>query len=364
MQSRTPKPKPKPIPLPPETGYPAPMPSSPVPTSPIPPVSSGQRAPMAISQPGPPATPNTLGVLRVDLPMSVQVNEPFSLDLWLQPVDRSFSGTVGVFMEQTHKMIYEPRTFNLRAGARQTVRARVLKSRSGLAEVIASANGWDDLYVTLDAGFSAKLKASQLGQPLESGTAQTFTFDFVDSLGKPLPLDAPVKLMVSASKAKLKWRPEFPASERIEVDIARGATSTPPIEVTPQALAPDKGILLVDVKINNDFVILNEGIQFTILPRWWVPMLMAVLGGVLHGLYQIVRDLAAAEKLLRRRIARAFGSLVTSGLAGALAYFLSNFDVLGIKIDTSSLRGFVILGFLFSYVGIDLILKTLVPTKK
>jgi len=51
-------------------------------------------------------------------------------------------------------------------------------------------------------------------------------------------------------------------------------------------------------------------------------------------------------------------------LAGGLAFVLSDLNLIGIKIDTSSLRGFVILGFLFSYVGIDLILKTVAPGEK
>jgi hypothetical protein len=50
-------------------------------------------------------------------------------------------------------------------------------------------------------------------------------------------------------------------------------------------------------------------------------------------------------------------------LAGAIAYLLANYEVLGFKADTTQLRGFLILGFLFAYVGIDTILK-IVTAKK
>jgi len=73
--------------------------------------------------------------------------------------------------------------------------------------------------------------------------------------------------------------------------------------------------------------------------------------------------LVVADRSFPQRVAGALGLIASGSVAGALAYFLSNFDVLGIAVDTSSLRGFVILGFLFSYVGVDLILKTLVSPK-
>jgi len=49
--------------------------------------------------------------------------------------------------------------------------------------------------------------------------------------------------------------------------------------------------------------------------------------------------------------------ILPGALAGALAYFLVNMNILGIKIDTTALQGFLVLGFLFAYVGIDTILK-------
>jgi len=49
--------------------------------------------------------------------------------------------------------------------------------------------------------------------------------------------------------------------------------------------------------------------------------------------------------------------------ARLLGYLLGKWNVLGIKVDTTSLQGFVVLGILFSYVGIDLVLTALAQRK-
>lgn len=302
----------------------------------------------------------TLGNLRVDLPLTVEVNEPFKMDVWLEPFDDSFSGDVQVFLEQTDKMLYEPRVFTLRPGARRTVQARVLKSRSGLAEVVASANGWEDMFVSLDAGFAARLRANNLDRTMESGSTQSFTLDFVDGQGNATPLDAPVTVALQASKARIRQRDKDWA-ERVAFEIRRGATSSPVIEIQPEAWSTDTGIVQAEVRINYDYLVLGQQrFEFTILPRWWLPLVMGILGGILHGLYQVSKEITAAKRgVLRIGMAK----LASSASAGALSYFLANWDILGIQVDTTSLRGFVVVGFLFAYVGVDLVVKSVLPRR-
>lgn len=48
---------------------------------------------------------------------------------------------------------------------------------------------------------------------------------------------------------------------------------------------------------------------------------------------------------------------MTSILAGIIAWLFADFDILGIKLDPHVLRTYPLLGFLFSYIGIDVLLR-------
>jgi hypothetical protein len=45
--------------------------------------------------------------------------------------------------------------------------------------------------------------------------------------------------------------------------------------------------------------------------------------------------------------------IITSIVAGLLAYLTANLDLFGIKLDPNILRTYPLLGFLFAYIGID-----------
>ncbi len=341
------------------------------------------------------------GGFLIDLPYKVEINKPFDLDIWLAPQDPKFNGPVQVFMEQNSRMQYKPRVFTLKPGIRKTIQARILKSDSGLAEIIATADGWEDYRVQVDAGFSAKIRSS-LKPSIESGKRQSFTIDFIDTNGKPVSLDGPVSVTLQSSNAKIRQvgkmscddegqtaddgqnsntnnqngnlntsrssgvrRTNTTITERwcdnIRFTVERGTSSTPLIEVKPETIFPEKGVILVEVRINGDFFLLNDQISFDILPRWWVPLLMTIVGGLLYSLYKVMKgqDKPKGHQPDQRVSALSFFSItvLTGIFAGVLAYLLGNYGILGFKVDSSSLQGYVILGFLFSYVGVDAILK-------
>src|SRR5260370_42607015 len=63
------------------------------------------------------------GSLEVDLPFTVNLNEPFKLDVWLDPKDPKTlsSEEAEIYMEQTDRVSYEPRVFKLHPGERKTI---------------------------------------------------------------------------------------------------------------------------------------------------------------------------------------------------------------------------------------------------
>src|SRR2546423_4707007 len=101
----------------------------------------------------------TVGWIEVDLPDRVKLGKQYDIDIWLHPSDPSYTGTVKVYMEQTDRVQYDPRVFDLKTGERKIIKAQVTATEAGLAVIRATADGWDDLSISLDAGFSAKLQA-------------------------------------------------------------------------------------------------------------------------------------------------------------------------------------------------------------
>lgn len=308
----------------------------------------------------------TAGWMEVDVPEKVKIGKPFDMDIWLRPSDPNFSGTVKVFMEQTDRVQYNPRVFDLKPGERKTIKAQVNASESGLTEIIASADGWSDLSIPLDAGFSVKLRANNLPDSIDGGSIQDFNLEFVDSHGENIRLDAPVKLTLQSSKLEIHAKGEKVWGNQIDMNISAGASSTPVLEVRPESWSKtDTGMIRSEVKIENDRVLYDQTFPLIkIKPRWWLPLLLAVCGGILFSLYQVSQELSSFKGTLTRSLITVVISRIAPGaLAGALAYLLANYDVLGFKADTTELRGFLILGFLFSYVGIDTILKLVAPQK-
>jgi hypothetical protein len=297
-----------------------------------------------------------VGKPHFDLPLHVEMLEPFKVDVWIEALDPSFVGAARIYMEQTDTVAYYPRVFSIKLGERKTIEARVLKSHSGLAEISASGDGWGPAAAAIDAGFTGKLR-SDIGESIEGGSQKDFRLSLVDVHEKPIRLDVPVRATIQASNALIRLGLEAPWSNAIEVDFPRGASSAPPIEITSESFTRKVATVTATLKINHSYPILSESFQFMVSPRWWMLLLMSVLGGLLHCFYETSKELlrtgANKQSGLRKIVARA----TIAAISGTVGYLLASANLVGIKVDTTSLWGFIILGFLFSCAGIDVVLK-------
>jgi len=290
-----------------------------------------------------------------DLPPRVEINQPFKIDVWIKPLGNNVDGAATIYMEQTNSVTYDPPKFTIKLGERKTIEARILKSRAGLAEITATGDDWGPIEATVDAGFLPILKAN-LPDVIEGGSERAFDLSFVDSRAKLVPLDAPVKLSLHASNAKMRLASTEPWTEAIDFQIERGASSTPPINIVFESYFRKAGLLTAAIKMNEDYTILNDTFHLEILPRWWVALLMSILGGLLNWFYETTKHWLKAGGRTKHRH-KPLASFVVASISGVIGYFLASTNVVGIKLDTTSLRAFVIIGFLFSYVGVDLVLK-------
>lgn len=308
----------------------------------------------------------SVGYFLTDLPIKLEKDKPFDMDIWFIPHDPQYKESVKVYMEQTTKVKYNPRVFTLKPRERKTINVNIVKTYSGLVVVAASAEPTCDiLEQTIDAGFSAKLKTNIDG-PIEGNLVKSFSIAFVDNQGNRVPMDANLTLTLQASKLRIRQLPTDDWADKLVLDIKANSSSTPVVEIKPETWFADTGVISAEIKTKGyDFVIHDENIWINIQSRWYIPLLMAIFGGMLHSFYEVSKKYQA-DKIRASRFILSVGipGFVTGALAGTLAYLLASWGVLGIKVDTTTIQGFIILGFLFSYVGIDLILKTVTQQKE
>lgn len=305
---------------------------------------------------------NSVGQLKAEVPPNIEINEPFSIDIWFEPNDSKFSKTVTVYMDQAKNIQYDPRVFQFEPKKKKTIRARLIKSRSGLAVIKANSIGCTSLEKVLNAGFPLKFSAPELEKPIERGVT-FWTIVFADNSGKPIPLDATVSFHLRAYNAYFRTRSNN-LSREVVFDSERGTDSSQTLQIEPSSLWESKGRVDVVAIINENELLHSETIRFTILPSQTVLFFMAIVGGILYSLYLISKEIMEVPSPVKWFFSRGLLKIVAGFITGSLAYFLAEWDVLGIKVDTTTYRGFVILGFLFSYVGIDTILKKISERKK
>jgi hypothetical protein len=249
----------------------------------------------------------------------------------------------------------------LKPHKRETVRATVLQSSSGLARIQATTEepGWIYLDTVLNSGFKARLK-SNIDAPVPAAQRKTFAITFRDDRGDPAPLDADAYVTLHGSKLKFYDPRNMGWVDDITFKVDQGANVTPPVEFRSFSWAADTGLISAEVRTSPQGIVLHdEDFWITVTPRWYVPLLISILGSFMYSVYKLSKEAANAPESPRRILSGAvLPGLATSILSGSLAYLLADWGVLGIKVDTTSLQGFFILGFLFSYVGIDFVLRT------
>ena len=189
---------------------------------------------------------------------------------------------------------------------------------------------------------------------------EVVTAEFVDAQKNPVALDAPMQMRVAIEKAEIRlagkeW------GKAADFVVSQGDRSTPALEIRPTPYDVDTGMLQATGFLTGNYVVLNDRTDFLIRPPWWLRLLMAIFGGVLLSTYQAAKQFGAGSISAGRTWVR---GLVGGIFAGAFAYLLADWDVIGIKIDTTRLRGFIVLGLLMSYVGVEPALARLLGRKE
>jgi hypothetical protein len=304
------------------------------------------------------STQEMLGCLTVDFPNEVVPEREFELFLELIPISHASNQPTQVVFEQSAPITYQPRSVSLTPGTRVPIKVIVKATPSGLAEVSAVAARWRPVRRAVNSGFRGRLRPS-LGNRLEGGKPHSFTIGIVDSVNQPLTIDAPVSITLSANGALLRsesttstWR------KKLTVYLDAKSSSSELIEVKPQSKTGSTAQLRGVVKVNNTQVLDDGVFEFTILPAWWFPLALSILGGLVGGFYVTVRKFAKTRRSVGPFTWKvALPTLSSSMLAGFVAYLSTTSAIFGIQVDPTAWGGYILLGLLFAYAGVDTVLE-------
>jgi drug/metabolite transporter (DMT)-like permease len=133
--------------------------------------------------------------------------------------------------------------------------------------------------------------------------------------------------------------------------MTTGARSSPPFRIKSQNLYGGTIHLTTSLAMSG-IILSQENHSFEVAPASWLPILSAIIGALLYSLYSIVND----EK--RAKIREKIG---TGVVAGAIAWLFTGFDLLGLRLDTHSLRTYAVTGFLFAFLGVAVLLSKKFP---
>jgi len=310
------------------------------------------------------AADETIGALITELPVEVEKNKPFEFEVRLKAHAADFKGLVKVAMQQNPNVVYQPRTFTLSPGQTQNVTATVVKSNSGLAIIYASADNWQPIDTTIVVGGAPIQLNAKIDQPVESYRPRSFVVSFSDEAGKPVRLEAGAKMLLELSNLLVSQNGEDWLSQ-ISLTLGKEDSETKPLQLKATSWYADNGIMKINLTTSQGYKVTGSSANIAIVPPWWVLMMMGMLGGLTYTMIQFLREsLQARRKSSREAWLKKFSLAVLLGIVpGALAYLLAAWNILGIKTDTTNLKGFLILGLLFAYVGMDVVLAFTAPKK-
>ena len=254
-------------------------------------------------------------------------------------------------LQHSAQVEYAQETFSASECKNNYIKATVKNKGSGLVHFVAFADGYSEFDTTVDVGFDGKVRLTQTA-PLSYNEPGALNVEVVDQDGKALSFDnglsielASVDAVILNSAAKPHWGPEA------TLEMAPGARFSPPFSIKSQNLSGGDIHLTTSLKLG-EVILTQENHSFEVAPARWLPVLSAIIGALLYSLFSIEND----EK--RSKIWEKIG---TGIVAGAIAWLFTGFDILGLKLDTHSLRTYTITGFLFAFLGVDVLLSKKFP---
>jgi hypothetical protein len=287
------------------------------------------------------------------------VGQWFTIDVGLRelnPTTKAAGDPINITTDDGDNVSYKPSTFELKPGKRKLVKVKINKSGAGIVPIALFAEEEYYPYKTeLEVGFQGHLKLPN-SVPLSYGDPAAVNISIVDGNDKSLSVDAPLEMDIQAVDALLSdgLAPQGSAyvwANHIRLPIHPGARSSPQFQIKSTNIQGGSVHLLATLNLQFEGpVVAQDSFSLNVNPALWLPILLAICGSLLYGAYSFVQVTKTRWQDISLQIA-------TSIIGGIIAYLFANFDLLGIKLDPNVLKTYPLLGFLFSYIGIEVLLS-------
>lgn len=287
------------------------------------------------------------------------VGQWFTIEVSLhenKPNTPSSTNQITITTDDGDRVSYKPPSFKLQAGKRALVRVKINKPGAGIAPIALYAEeGYLPYLNEVEVGFQGHLKVTH-STLLAYNDPAAVTIGIVDNNDKSLPVDVTLEMQIQAVDALLSDGTLGPTKEAIWTDhvtlpINAGARSSPQFQI--KSTNPKGGEVHILATLNllgNGGVVAQDSFSFPVNPAVWLPIILAILGSLLYGAYNFVQSPKSRWQDILLQLA-------ASIIGGVIAYLFTGFDLLGIKLDPNVLKTYPLLGFLFSYVGIEILLS-------
>lgn len=301
------------------------------------------------TSPPPQPTSNPAETKRVDcwVPYRVEYDKPFLVDVSL--IDPENSSEQSEVVMKSPGVTYKRSKFRLRPGEHEYVDATAKRKMSGLVLIFGFSQGYENCDVVVDADYAGHLKASTIQLPYKQ--PRSLTIQIVDKDEKPLKAEAALEMEIQSEDATI-GSPKGP-THVVDEPILASSTSSRPFLLTSTNWRGGPVRVLATLKIRDGSALAQNTFSLDADPWFWLPMGLAIGGALLYGIYHLVSDPDWTTNPKSKITSKVLASI----LAGLIAYLFADFDLLGLKLDPHVLRTYAILGFLFSYIGIDLVLS-------
>jgi hypothetical protein len=193
---------------------------------------------------------------------------------------------------------------------------------------------------------------------IEGDTIESFKIQLKDASEHPVPAGAPITVILQSNLPVLSengkdWKNDATAF------IPQDHDSTGYVYFHSPHTGVARGIINVHLKKDSGKIdLMTDELIYSSRHAWWIYFLISLAGALC---YSLIEALLASERNAWKFLQQLFEGygfkLLVAVVVGALAYFLRETSVLGIKIDTSTARGYAVLGFLFSCLGLEGIFK-------
>jgi hypothetical protein len=277
-------------------------------------------------------------------PYAGKVGEPFQIELSLDPPNAK---PVEVTFEPREGIVYPKARIIVGPGAHQFVAAKpTTLGTDGMPWIHATASGYDAGWEAINLGFLGHLKPSGVDK-LPYAEPTSLTFSLVDQEGRAFRSDKELSLLVESTDAALQMHDQ---TGSLKLKLLRFANVSPQFQVTSKNLEGGAIHINTTLMYSEDYSLDSQSFSIPSEPAWWVPIALAIGGGLLYGIYKALDFKNLPAQNVTWTIV---GLITTSGLSGVLGYLIADLDLLGLKLDPNVLRTYPLIGFLVAYIGMD-----------